>query len=155
MLGMNVTARPPKRRRRIEPIARACAPAKHEHGARKPEPNAKRKRDERATGDPSAALRITDAVPTAELTASGDALRVGPNVLSIVHWARLLDGQLYAKAARVDWATLLRRTFDVDISRCARCHGPLRVRAVVTDPASVQRLLAALRRPRAPPRVVA
>ena len=137
------------------PISRTTsAPAKHEHGARKPEPNAKRKPDERAPGDASAALR-TDAVPTAELTASGDAERVGPNVLSFAHWARLLDGELYAKNAQVDWPTLLRRTFDVDISRCARCDGPLRVRAVVTDPTSVQRLLAALRRPRPPPLAVA
>ena len=54
-------------------------------------------------------------------------------------------------AARVDWATLLRRTFDVDVTRCTGCAGRMRVRAVVTDPASIDRLLAALRRAREPP----
>ena len=52
---------------------------------------------------------------------------------------------------RVDWATLLRRTFDVDVTRCTGCAGRMTVRAVVTDPASIDRLLAALRRARDPP----
>jgi hypothetical protein len=98
-----------------------------------------------------AVLRITEPVPTAELTASGHAERIGPNVLSFAHWQRLLEGQLYASTSRVDWATLLRRTFDVDIRRCARCDGPVRVRAVVTDADAIQKLLAVLRRPRDPP----
>ena len=50
-----------------------------------------------------------------------------------------------------DWATLLRRTFDVDVTRCTGCAGRMTVRAVVTDPASIDRLLAALRRARDPP----
>jgi hypothetical protein len=135
-------------------VSRASsAHATHEHDTR--EPNPKPDPDEPCPGDGSAALRIADLVPTAELTASGEAERVGPNVLSFQHWARLLDGKLYAQTARVDWALLLRRTFDVDVSRCARCDGPVRVRAVVTDSASVQKLLAALRRPRDPPLAVA
>ena len=93
--------------------------------------------------------------PSARLTASGHAERVGPNVLSFAHWARLLDGDLFATTSRVDWATLLRRTFNLDVSRCARCDGPLRVRAVVTDLGSVQQLLALLRRPRDPPLAIA
>ena len=47
--------------------------------------------------------------------------------------------------------TLLRRTFDVDVTRCTGCAGRMTVRAVVTDPASIDRLLAALRRARDPP----
>ena len=31
------------------------------------------------------------------------------------------------------WATLLARTFEVDVKSCARCGGRLEVRAVVTD----------------------
>ena len=34
---------------------------------------------------------------------------------------------------RVDWATLLRRTFDVDVTRCTGCAGRMTMRAVVTD----------------------
>ena len=61
-----------------------------------------------------------------------------------------LDGALYAPLSRVDWATLLRRTFDVDVTRRTGCAGRMTVRAVVTDPASIDRLLAALRRARDP-----
>ena len=56
----------------------------------------------------------------------------------------------YAPLSRVDWATLLRRTFDVDVKRCTGCAGRMTVRAVVTDPASIDRLLGALRRSRDP-----
>ena len=48
-------------------------------------------------------------------------------------------------------ATLLRRTFDVDIKRCTGCAGRMTVGAVVTDAASMARLLGALRRSRDPP----
>jgi hypothetical protein len=57
----------------------------------------------------------------------------------------------YAATSNVPWATLLARTFDVDIRRCARCDGTVRVRAVVTDADASQELLAVLRRPRDPP----
>jgi len=82
---------------------------------------------------------------------TGAALSVAPNILSIAHWDRLLGGALYAPLSRVDWATLLRRTFDVDVKRCNGCAGRMTVRAVVTDPASIARLLGALRRSRDPP----
>ena len=65
--------------------------------------------------------------------------------------AHAVGGALYAPLSRVDWATLLRRTFDVDVTRCTGCAGRMTVRAVVTDPASIDRLLAALRRSRDPP----
>ena len=74
-----------------------------------------------------------------------------PNVLSLTHWDRLLDGELYASSARLDWRTLLKRTFDVDLRVCVRCGGRLTVRAVVTAPAAIAKMLAVLRRPRAPP----
>lgn len=129
----------------------------HDHAEPKPKPATdKRVHDTPASGsgdgDGRAVLRITEPVPTAELTASGHAERVGPNVLSFAHWQRLLEGELYASSSRVDWATLLRRTFDVDIRRCARCDGAVRVRAVVTDADAIHKLLAVLRRPRDPPR---
>ncbi len=76
---------------------------------------------------------------------------VAPNILSVAHWYRILGDELSAPLSRVDWATLLRRTFDVDVKSCAACGGRMTVRAVVTDPASIARLLGTLRRPRAPP----
>ncbi len=41
----------------------------------------------------------------------GDVIRLAPNVISVRHWDRLLGGLLYAVQPRVDWATLLRRSF--------------------------------------------
>jgi hypothetical protein len=62
----------------------------------------------------------------------------------VKHWERLLAGQLYAATARVDWATLLRRTFQVDVLQCARCGGRLRIAGEVTEPSIVRLVLEAL-----------
>ena len=79
-----------------------------------------------------------------------------PNVLSVAHLTRIAGGLLYAATSRVPWALLLRRCFDVDVSRCARCGGNVRVRAVVTDPAVAADILASLanKRARDPPSAV-
>jgi hypothetical protein len=61
------------------------------------------------------------------------------------------DGELYATSSRLDWRTLLKRTFEVDLRVCVGCGGRLTVRALFTDPATVGKMLAALRGPRAPP----
>ena len=91
-------------------------------------------------------------LPTSTLLVTGAALPVAPNILSIAHRDRLLGGALFAAGlSRVDWATLLRRTFDVDVTRCTGCAGRMTVRAVVTDSASIDCLLAALRSARDPP----
>jgi hypothetical protein len=109
------------------------------------------------TAAPSFALAGLSIAPTAEvvrtstLVATGAASRVAPNILSVSHWDRLLGGELYAPLSRADWALLLRRTFEVDVKRCRNCGGRMTVRAVVTDPASIAKLLGALRRSRDPP----
>ena len=68
----------------------------------------------------------------------------------------LEDGSL--RAARYRWAELLRRIFEVDPLACPRCRGPMRILAVLTDPAVITRILApraraaeAVRRSRSPP----
>ena len=76
-----------------------------------------------------------------------------PNVLSVKHWNRLLGGALYAAQPRVDWASLLRRCFDVDVLACQSCGGRLRVLGEVTEPAMVTLVLESLGMPRDAPRV--
>ncbi|MDP9000379.1 MAG: hypothetical protein M3O46_09735 [Myxococcota bacterium] len=71
-------------------------------------------------------------------------ISLAPNILSVRHWDRLLGGALYAATSRVDWASLLRRSFDVDVMACAKCGGPLRVLAVITEREPVRRILAHL-----------
>jgi hypothetical protein len=74
----------------------------------------------------------------------GDVIALAPNILSVRHWDRLLGGALYAATPRVDWASLLRRSFDVDVMACAKCGGRLRVLAVITEREPVRRILAHL-----------
>ena len=69
---------------------------------------------------------------------------MAPNVLTVSHWHRLLGGALLATSARIDWATLLRRTFDVDVRQCPKCHSRIRVLAEITDPVLVRAVLTAL-----------
>ena len=82
----------------------------------------------------------------------GDVLMLTPNVLSVQHWDRLLGGALYATSPRVDWAALLRRSFSIDVLQCPKCHGRLRVIAVITEREPVTRILAHVAMPtEAPP----
>jgi hypothetical protein len=80
-----------------------------------------------------------------------DSIVLSPNVLAVRHWDRLLGGALYAATARVDWATLLRRSFDVEVLACAHCGGRLRVLGEVTDAAAIRLVLESLGLPTAAP----
>ncbi len=82
---------------------------------------------------------------------SGSVALLAPNILSVPHWDRLLGGLLYAATPRVDWATLLRRSFAVDVLECPRCHGRLRVLAVITEREPIERILTHLSLPAAAP----
>jgi hypothetical protein len=77
---------------------------------------------------------------------------MSPNVLAVRHWDRLLGGALYAATARVDWATLLRRSFDVDVLACSQCGDRLRVLGEVTDAPAVRLVLESLGLPADAPR---
>ncbi len=45
------------------------------------------------------------------------------------------------RTPRVDWAQLLRKTFDLDVFACVRCGGRRRVLADVTAPGGVRAIL--------------
>jgi hypothetical protein len=100
------------------------------------------------TGNGAAMMKVVPDV----VARPGDVVALAPNILSVRHWDRLLGGALYAAAPRVDWANLLRRSFDVDVMACAKCGGPLRVLAVITERDPVRRILGHLGLPtEAPP----
>jgi hypothetical protein len=88
------------------------------------------------------------ACPTT-LVATTESL--APNVLALDHWNRLNSGALVATSPRVDWALLMRRTFDVDVLECPKCTGKLRVLALVDDPTIATQILDELEIPRTPP----
>ena len=75
------------------------------------------------------------------LALRGEVIALAPNLLAVSHWERLLGGAIYAASPRVDWPALLRRTFDVDVLQCPRCHGRLRVLAVITERDPVRQIL--------------
>ena len=55
--------------------------------------------------------------------------------------------------ARLSWARLLKRVFDIDIERCPNCGGALKIIAAIEDPAVIAKILTHLGLPaRAPPR---
>ena len=56
-------------------------------------------------------------------------------------------------SARMSWARLLKRVFDIDIEHCPNCGGELKIIAAIEDPAVIVRILSHLGLPaRAPPR---
>jgi hypothetical protein len=51
----------------------------------------------------------------------GDAPQAGAKEVSVVPQAAARKEPLKEKTPRVDWAELLRRTFDFDVFACVRC----------------------------------
>ena len=69
--------------------------------------------------------------------------------------AELVHEHAHAKAARMSWARLLKRVFDIDAERCA-CGGALKIIAAIVEPAVIARILTHLNlSARAPPRAPA
>ncbi len=89
--------------------------------------------------------------PAAERNGLADVELLAPNTLGVRHWSRLLGGLLYATSPRLSWSKLLRRTFDIDILDCAKCHGRLRVVAAIVDVRDARRILERLGVPSAAP----
>ncbi len=52
---------------------------------------------------------------------------------------------------RIAWAKLLARVFAIDITRCRKCGGRMRVLEVVSDADAIARILHGARAPPAPP----
>jgi hypothetical protein len=75
-------------------------------------------------------------------------------VVTIDHPARKQRPLLgHGSPARMSWARLLKRVFDIDIERCPNCGGALKIIAAIVDPAVIAKILIHLHLPaRAPPR---
>jgi len=98
-------------------------------------------------------VQLPSATTVPEAQAAGACQLLTPNVLSVKHWNRLVGGALYAATPRLDWATLLRRSFQVDVLACPACSGRLRVLGEVTEAARVRLALESLGMPADAPRV--
>ena len=54
-------------------------------------------------------------------------------------------------SARIGWAQLLKRVFNIDVSLCPHCGGPLKIIAAIQNPSAIARILGHLGLPtRAP-----
>ena len=89
------------------------------------------------------------AAPPTPLSANALSTRCPPrgfildfNVLTAKHYGRLLNGTLLAAGPRIDWATLMRRTFrGLDVLECPSCGGRLRPIATITNTTTVGAIL--------------
>ena len=57
----------------------------------------------------------------------------------------------HRRAGKLDWASLLKRVFAIDILKCSACGGPMKVLAYITDRAVVKKILSHLGLPAEPP----
>ena len=63
------------------------------------------------------------------------------------------DEHAHGTPARMGWARLLKRVFDIDLEHCPQCGGEFKVIAAIEEPAVIVRILTHLGLPaRAPPR---
>jgi hypothetical protein len=63
------------------------------------------------------------------------------------------DHHEHGAPARMGWARLLRRVFDIDLEHCPQCGGDLKIIAAIEEPTVIVRILTHLGLPaRAPPR---
>lgn len=60
----------------------------------------------------------------------------------------------YASHAKAAWARLIRKVYEADPLVCPKCHGPMRVIALIEDPGVVRAILThlGLWQPEAPER---
>ena len=130
-------------RRHVVPKPPAQPPPKHEEHARAPKPV--------SPPPPQAAPPRQRTAPSAALALAPLSEPFTPNVLRITHWDRLKSGALLATSPRVDWPTLMRRTFDIDVLQCPKCTGRLRVLGIVDDEPLARQFVDELSLPRAPP----
>ena len=62
------------------------------------------------------------------------------------------DIHAHPSPARMSWAYLLKRVFDIDLEQCPECGGALKILAAIEVPAVITKILTHLRLPaRAPP----
>jgi hypothetical protein len=103
-----------------------------------------------STNTPPSALAPARATPPAALVPAPSVASAvplvfdDPTAISVGHWSRILDGELFATSSRVEWAVLLRRTYGFDALRCPKCDARMRVISTITDPSVVNKILSHL-----------
>jgi hypothetical protein len=87
------------------------------------------------------------------LAATPDLAELDPDLLLTVMGDRPDEASLLpVRQRRLNWASLLRRVFAVDITVCPRCSGRMRVLCAINDPPVAQKILRHLGLPTEGPR---
>jgi ribosomal protein S27E len=74
-----------------------------------------------------------------------------PNSLELSNDASTVEPQTQAVKKNYSWAQLLQRVFDIEISACELCGGPVRIIAAIETPKTVEKILNHLGLPSRPP----
>ncbi|WP_437804375.1 transposase [Sorangium sp. So ce693] len=87
-----------------------------------PKPPARAAKSEPCAGHaPLPAAPASPCAPPAlsarSLAHAEPTVRVEPTLISVLHWERLLEGELFATSRYVEWAVLMKRSFGIDILR--------------------------------------
>jgi voltage-gated potassium channel Kch len=62
-------------------------------------------------------------------------------MISVAHWGRLEDGELFARTRYIEWAVMMKRTWGFDVLSCPTCARKMRVVATITQPDVVRKIL--------------
>jgi hypothetical protein len=66
---------------------------------------------------------------------------VDPTIMTVGHWSRLDDGELFARSRYIEWSVLMKRTWGFDVLTCPKCARKLRVVATITQPDVIRKIL--------------
>jgi hypothetical protein len=97
---------------------------------------------------PSTSTASVTASSPSSILASQTSSLLPPAVLALAH---TLLAATTSRLSHFEWATLLKRIYDVDALTCPRCDGRLEFIAVITEPEPIRDILNHLRLPSAPP----
>lgn len=66
-----------------------------------------------------------------------------PKELSVVE--ELIESKTKPKSkSRISWARLLKRVFNIDVAKCNKCRGQMKIIAAIEDPKVIKKILAHL-----------
>jgi Putative transposase/Transposase zinc-binding domain len=143
-----VTPKPPDgvaRRKKEKP----CASAPTTPSSAPPAPTPQANVLPSPPAPPAASASPASTAPPPSV-ANAAPIAIDATTITVKHWRRILDGELFATSSRVDWAVLMQRSFGFDALRCPTCHARMRVISTLIDPAAVKKILVHLGVPTEP-----
>jgi hypothetical protein len=92
-----------------------------------------------AAAAPAPALAVRGLTVT--IAAAAPVVAVDATMITVAHWGRVEDGELFAWSRRLEWAVMMKRTFGFAVLTCPQCSRTMRVLSTITEPAVVTKIL--------------